>query len=84
MKSVSCFTLISFSKPKAARLTDETKLVRVQVVQILKGEGGIVDQLKQKSSVVRSLVLEACDLEDYTCSNYLSDLNRHRQLVMDQ
>ncbi|CAB4283897.1 unnamed protein product [Prunus armeniaca] len=55
-----------------------------RVVQILKGEGGIVDQLKQKSSVVRSLVLEACDLEDYTCSNYLSDLNRHRQLVMDQ
>lgn len=55
-----------------------------RVVQILKGEGGIVDQLKQKSSVVRSLMLEACDLEDYTCSNYLSDLNRHRQLVMDQ
>ena len=27
-----------------------------RVVQILKGEGGIVDQLKQKSSVVRSLI----------------------------
>ncbi|KAM1052946.1 hypothetical protein FF1_000467 [Malus domestica] len=55
-----------------------------RVVQMLKGEDGVADQLRQKSTAVRSLVLESCDLEDYTCSNYLSDLNRHRQLVLDQ
>ncbi|XP_009364239.2 receptor-like cytosolic serine/threonine-protein kinase RBK1 isoform X1 [Pyrus x bretschneideri] len=55
-----------------------------RAVQMLKGEGGVADQLRQKSTAVRSLVLESCDLEDYTCSNYLSDLNRHRQLVLDQ
>ncbi|XP_008338467.3 receptor-like cytosolic serine/threonine-protein kinase RBK1 [Malus domestica] len=55
-----------------------------RVVQILKGEDGVADQLRKKSTAVRSLVLEACDLEDYTCSNYLTDLNRYRQLVLDQ
>lgn len=55
-----------------------------RVVSVLKGEDVVGDQLRQKSTQVRSLVLDACDLEDYTCSNYLSDLNRHRQLVMDQ
>lgn len=54
------------------------------MVNVLKGEDVVGDQLRQKSTQVRSLVLDACDLEDYTCSNYLSDLNRHRQLVMDQ
>ncbi|KAM5577029.1 receptor-like cytosolic serine/threonine-protein kinase RBK1 [Rosa sericea] len=55
-----------------------------RVVKVLEGEDGLGEQLKQKSTQVRSLVLDACDLEDYTCSNYLSDLTRHRQLVMDQ
>ncbi|XP_004288526.1 PREDICTED: receptor-like cytosolic serine/threonine-protein kinase RBK1 [Fragaria vesca subsp. vesca] len=55
-----------------------------RVVKILEGEDPNGEQLKQKSTQVRSQVLDACDLEDYTCSNYLSDLNRHRELVMDQ
>ncbi|KAK9678847.1 hypothetical protein RND81_11G236700 [Saponaria officinalis] len=54
-----------------------------KVVGLLKGEGGAFDQLKQKSISSRSLLLDACDVEDYTCSNYLKDLNRHRELVME-
>ncbi|KAF3439194.1 hypothetical protein FNV43_RR17469 [Rhamnella rubrinervis] len=53
-----------------------------RVVRLLKDEDGPVE-LKQKSTAVRSLILDACDLEDYTCSSYLSDLHRHRQLVME-
>ncbi|XP_028785171.1 receptor-like cytosolic serine/threonine-protein kinase RBK1 isoform X2 [Neltuma alba] len=53
-----------------------------QVVQLLKGEEGIVD-VKQKSVPTRSILLDASDLEEYTCSTYLNDLNRHRQLVME-
>ncbi|XP_057448576.1 receptor-like cytosolic serine/threonine-protein kinase RBK1 isoform X2 [Lotus japonicus] len=53
-----------------------------QVVQLLKGEETIIDA-KPTTVAQKSLMLEACDLEDYTCSNYLKDLNRHRQLVME-
>lgn len=54
-----------------------------RVVQMLKGEEGPVEVKPQKSMAPRSLMLDACDLEDYTCSNYLNDLNRHRQLIME-
>ncbi|KAK7250629.1 hypothetical protein RIF29_33175 [Crotalaria pallida] len=53
-----------------------------QVLQLLKGEEVVV-QLHQKSINPRSLLLDACDLEDYTCSNYLNDLNRHKELIME-
>ncbi|GAB2224486.1 hypothetical protein Drorol1_Dr00005247 [Drosera rotundifolia] len=53
-----------------------------KVVQLLKGEGGPIE-IKQKSIAPRSVILDACDLEDYTNSNYLNDLNRHRELVME-
>ncbi|XP_027362840.1 receptor-like cytosolic serine/threonine-protein kinase RBK1 [Abrus precatorius] len=53
-----------------------------QVVQLLKGEETAIQPL-QNSVSQKSLLLEACDLEDYTCSNYLTDLNRHRQLIME-
>ncbi|OIW10622.1 hypothetical protein TanjilG_15994 [Lupinus angustifolius] len=51
------------------------------VVKLLKGEAVI--ELKQSPGSSKSLLLEACDLEDYTCSNYLKDLNRHKQLLME-
>ncbi|KAI9111668.1 hypothetical protein K1719_017358 [Acacia pycnantha] len=54
-----------------------------RVVQMLKGEEGPTEVKPQKSMAPRSLMLDACDLEDYTCSNYLNDLNRHRQLIME-
>ncbi|XP_027347333.1 receptor-like cytosolic serine/threonine-protein kinase RBK1 [Abrus precatorius] len=53
-----------------------------QVMQLLKGEE-VAIELDQKSIAPRSLLLDACDLEDYTCSNYLNDLNRHKQLIME-
>ena len=53
-----------------------------KVVQLLKGEETIIDS-NQNPLASKSLMLEACDLEDYTCSNYLKDLNRHRELVME-
>ncbi|ESW28459.1 hypothetical protein PHAVU_003G288300 [Phaseolus vulgaris] len=53
-----------------------------QVVQLLKGEE-VPIELNQNSPSPRSLLVDACDLEDYTCSNYLNDLNRHRQLLME-
>lgn len=53
----------------------------VQVVQLLKGENGV--DMKQKSMGGRALLLDACDLEDYTSTTYLKDLNRHMQLVME-
>ncbi|KAG5007746.1 hypothetical protein JHK85_026288 [Glycine max] len=54
-----------------------------QVVQLLKGEETIMEP-KKTLVAQKSLMLEACDLEeDYTCSSYLKDLNRHRQLIME-
>ncbi|CAJ2636306.1 receptor-like cytosolic serine/threonine-protein kinase RBK1 [Trifolium pratense] len=53
-----------------------------QVVLLLKGEEVAMD-LTQKSIAPRSLLLDACDLEDYTCSSYLNDLNRHKELIME-
>ncbi|TKY69962.1 Receptor cytosolic serine/threonine-protein kinase RBK1 [Spatholobus suberectus] len=53
-----------------------------QVVQLLKGEETVIEP-KQNLVAQKSLLLEACDLEDYTCSSYLKDLNRHRQLIME-
>ncbi|XP_062100490.1 receptor-like cytosolic serine/threonine-protein kinase RBK1 [Humulus lupulus] len=54
-----------------------------QVVKILKSEDGHVELKPKTTGAVRSVMLDACDLEDYTCSTYLNDLNRHRQLVME-
>lgn len=54
-----------------------------RVVQLLKGEGEKSLDLKQQSIGGRALLLDACDLEDYTSSSYLNDLTRHRQLVLE-
>ncbi|KAL2344422.1 hypothetical protein Fmac_005707 [Flemingia macrophylla] len=53
-----------------------------QVLQLLKGEEVSIE-LNQNSNAPRSLLLDACDLEDYTCSNYLNNINRHKQLIME-
>lgn len=39
--------------------------------------------MKQKSMGGRALMLDACDLDDYTSTTYLKDLNRHMELVME-
>lgn len=53
-----------------------------RVVEILKGESPAAE-LKPKTSGGRALIVDACDLEDYTCTKYLKDLNRHMELVME-
>lgn len=50
-------------------------------MQLLKGEEAIID-IKQTIEP-KSQLLEACDLEDYTCSSYLKDMSRHMQLIME-
>ncbi|KAL8472242.1 hypothetical protein ACS0TY_029453 [Phlomoides rotata] len=52
-----------------------------RVSQLLKGDNGV--DMKQKSMGGRALHLDAYDFEDYTSASYLSDLNRHMQLVME-
>lgn len=54
----------------------------LQVVKILKGENEALE-LKQKSMGGRALLLHECDLEEYSSTTYMKDLNRHRELVMD-
>ncbi|XP_015058904.1 receptor-like cytosolic serine/threonine-protein kinase RBK1 [Solanum pennellii] len=54
----------------------------IRAVQLLKGENLPID-MKQKSTGGRALMLDACDLEDYSSTTYLKDLNRHMQLVME-
>ncbi|KAL8167643.1 hypothetical protein V2J09_009142 [Rumex salicifolius] len=53
-----------------------------RVVEVLRGEGRPMD-MKQRPIQPRTMLIDACDLEDYTCSNYLKDLNRHRELLME-
>ncbi|MED6131833.1 putative ribokinase [Stylosanthes scabra] len=53
------------------------------VVKLLKGDEVTADEITQRSISTKSLLLDACDLEDYTCSNYLNDINRHKQLLME-
>ncbi|KAI4330197.1 hypothetical protein MLD38_028499 [Melastoma candidum] len=53
-----------------------------RVVQMLKGENVAVEW-KHKSVSGRALLLDACDVEDYTSSTYLEDLNRHMRLALE-
>lgn len=53
------------------------------VVQLLKGENGSIDLKDRTMASGRTLLLDACDLEEYTCSSYLNDLHRHKQLALE-
>lgn len=59
-----------------------TRPQMIRVVQLLRGEGAPVE-FKQKTNAGRAVLLDGCDLQDYTCTTYLKDLNRHMQLVME-
>lgn len=55
-----------------------------RVVQLLRGEDGKAEPTgKEHRPIVLKALLDVCDLEDYTCSRYLSDLNRHRKLALE-
>ncbi|KAL8550192.1 hypothetical protein ACS0TY_008862 [Phlomoides rotata] len=53
-----------------------------RVVKLLKGENEAID-VKQKSLGMKSLLWDSCDLEEYSSTTYLKDLNRHMELVME-
>ncbi|KAF5749731.1 receptor-like cytosolic serine/threonine-protein kinase RBK1 isoform X1 [Tripterygium wilfordii] len=53
-----------------------------RVLQVLKGEDAATE-FKQKTNAGKQILLDACDIQDYTCTTYLNDLNRHMQLVME-
>nr|XP_043633923.1 receptor-like cytosolic serine/threonine-protein kinase RBK1 [Erigeron canadensis] len=53
-----------------------------RVIQILKGDSPTVEP-KQKASGGRAMLVDACDIDDYTATKYLKDLNRHMELVME-
>ncbi|KAF2304213.1 hypothetical protein GH714_028584 [Hevea brasiliensis] len=53
-----------------------------RAVQLLRGEETPIE-LKQKTNAGRAVILDGCDMQDYTCTSYLNDLNRHMQLVME-
>ncbi|KAL0379017.1 UNVERIFIED_CONTAM: Receptor-like cytosolic serine/threonine-protein kinase RBK1 [Sesamum radiatum] len=53
-----------------------------RVVQLLKGEGEGVD-MRHRLTGERALLLDSCDLDEYTSTTYLKDLNRHMELVME-
>ncbi|XP_050205609.1 receptor-like cytosolic serine/threonine-protein kinase RBK1 [Mercurialis annua] len=53
-----------------------------RVVRVLKGTEAPT-MMQQKSNGGRAVILDGCDLQDYTCTSYLNDLNRHMQLVLE-
>ncbi|MQL72235.1 hypothetical protein Taro_004585 [Colocasia esculenta] len=56
-----------------------------QVLQLLKGVDAPPELNRElKTAINKPLLFDACDLEDYTCSRYLNDLNRHKQLALEQ
>ncbi|OMO56289.1 hypothetical protein CCACVL1_26651 [Corchorus capsularis] len=54
----------------------------MRVVRLLKNEDGPIEY-QQKSCGGKALIVDGCDLQDYTRTSYLNDLNRHMQLVME-
>ncbi|KAB2052077.1 hypothetical protein ES319_A12G094900v1 [Gossypium barbadense] len=53
-----------------------------RVVELLKNEDGAVES-QQKSCGGKAVIVDGCDLQDYSRSSYLNDLNRHMQLVLE-
>ncbi|XP_073105644.1 receptor-like cytosolic serine/threonine-protein kinase RBK1 isoform X4 [Elaeis guineensis] len=56
------------------------------VVRLLKGEEGSAELMGRelRPKLARPPQFDACDSEDYTCSRYLNDLHRHKQLALEQ
>lgn len=56
------------------------------VVRLLKCEEGYAELMGRelRPKIARPPLFDACDSEDYTCSRYLNDLHRHKQLALEQ
>ncbi|XVE86875.1 hypothetical protein DITRI_Ditri18aG0070800 [Diplodiscus trichospermus] len=66
-----CISHLATMRPSMAR-----------VVQLLKNEQGTVE-CQQKTCGGKAVIVDGCDLQDYTCTSYQNDLTRHMQLVME-
>ncbi|XWS45025.1 hypothetical protein CRYUN_Cryun15aG0100600 [Craigia yunnanensis] len=66
-----CISHLATMRPTMAR-----------VVQLLKNEDCPVE-CQQKSCGGKAVIVDGCDLQDYTRTSYLNDLNRHMELVME-
>ncbi|GJN13640.1 hypothetical protein PR202_gb00365 [Eleusine coracana subsp. coracana] len=53
------------------------------VVCFLKGERESLE-VTRRPNIVNPLMFDSSDSEDYSCSRYLDDLNRHKQLAFEQ
>ncbi|KAJ6802189.1 receptor-like cytosolic serine/threonine-protein kinase RBK1 isoform X1 [Iris pallida] len=73
--AASCIHHLSTARPTMKR-----------VVQLLRGEEGSAELTVRppRLSVGRPPLFDAGDAEDYTCSRYLNDLNRHKQVALEQ
>ncbi|XP_022740999.1 receptor-like cytosolic serine/threonine-protein kinase RBK1 [Durio zibethinus] len=54
----------------------------IRVTELLKNEDGLAE-FQQKTFGGKAVIVDGCDLQDYTRTSYLNDLNRHMQLVME-
>ena len=55
----------------------------MQIVEILKGNGAALELLqRQKSRFQRTYSEELLDAEEYNSTKYLSDMDRHLEIVL--
>lgn len=77
--------LIHYSFP-ILEMNDKHDYMPMQVVRLLIGIDESLDLMDEaaKPFARRLPIFDASDLDDYTCSRYLKDLNRHKQLALEQ
>lgn len=55
----------------------------MQVVQLLRGEEEGEIEAREKFGGGRTVLLDVCDMDDYSSTTYMNDLDRHKQLAME-
>lgn len=55
----------------------------IQAVELLKGENDGDDMKHRLIRGGRTMMLDSCDLEEYTSTAYQKDLDRHMELIME-
>ena len=79
-------TLIQYVSFPILEMNDKHDYMSMQVVRLLIGKDESLDLMDEapKPFARRLPIFDASDLDDYTCSRYLNDLNRHKQLALEQ
>ncbi|OVA01843.1 Protein kinase domain [Macleaya cordata] len=80
-----CIHHLSTNRPPMSRVVEILKgtdkgSATAAAAEMMMGTRSSVEQ--QKSIVGRGILFDACGLDDYTCSTYLNDLDRHKQLAL--